>query len=286
MSCNTGVDRAAPAQLRWRVTAASAVGSSHRAVELPNQDAFWQQLCIDATGAQCLVAVVADGAGSAPRADLGAETAVDAVGSAAQRWWLDPGRGALDETLLQVLVGRGATALTDLAQELECSPRELSCTLLLAVVTPHSCGFAQLGDGVMAYCDPAHREPETVHVAFWPLAGEYANVTEFLSDSAWSKQLRCRVLPNAPTHLALLSDGLQRLALRLAEQQAHAPFFRPFWQILAAAEEGELAEVGAQLRQWLGSPAVEQRTDDDKTLLLAVALPLPSTQSKRTDRAS
>jgi hypothetical protein len=259
---------------QWRVAAASAVGSSHRSTELPNQDACWTEVITDAAGQQALVMVVADGAGSAARADLGAETAVDAVGSAAARWWLDAGRGALDKHVLTTLVECGALALTQLALDLECAARELSCTLLLTVVTPQACGFAQLGDGVMVYADPLATE-NTVEVAFWPLAGEYANVTEFLSDSNWNQHLRCRVLTVAPRQLALSSDGLQRLALRLAEQRVHAPFFQPFWDALVNASAAEYSQYSVHLRDWLASALVEQRTDDDKTLILAVALPCP-----------
>lgn len=260
--------------MTWRVAAASAVGSGHRATDLPNQDACWTQTLLDPSGAPCLVLVVADGAGSAAHADLGAECAVDAVGSAAVRWCMDSGRGALDEAVLDALVTRGAQALTQLAADLECAPRDLSCTLLLAVVTNDACGFAQIGDGIIVYADPLAAETAaSVALAFWPQAGEYANITEFLSDPQYRRHLRSRVIAAAPRQMALSTDGLQRLALRLAEQQVHAPFFTPFWTALTALPMAEQAEFASQLRDWLGSAAVEQRTDDDKTLVLAVSIP-------------
>lgn len=250
----------------WRIAAASATGSAHGALDLPNQDACWTQVCSDACGRSHVVLVVADGAGSAAHAELGAQCAVAAVGAAAVRWCQDPARGALDQTVLEVLVSTGAHALQQLAGKLDCGVRELSCTLLLTLVTPDQCGFAQLGDGLMVYTDPE----QSVRVAFWPQAGEYANVTEFLSAPDFLAHLRCEVIRPAPQQLALSTDGLQRLALRIAEQQAHAPFFIPFWSALATLEHSRQSEFSAQLQQWLASAPVQQRTDDDTTLVLAV----------------
>lgn len=256
----------------WRWAGASAIGSSHRGNGLPNQDAGQILSWTHPRHGPLLLGVLADGAGSAARADLGAETAVDAVITAVRTWWQDandPAAPTLDEALLVHFAEAAAAALDDLATQLECPLRELSCTLLLAVITPTQAGYAQLGDGVIVQATDADDPPQAV---FWPHSGEYANVTEFLTQSDWRRHLRCTLLA-PPVRLALLSDGLQRLALQLAQQQVHAPFFQPFWQALAAADADQYAAYVADLREWLASPRVEARTDDDKTLLLALQQP-------------
>lgn len=69
--------------------------------------------------------------------------------------------------------------------------------------------------------------------------------------------------------VALLSDGLQRLALHYQTRTAHAAFFKPMLATLRDASEDALESLSARLEDYLSSPAVNERTDDDKTLVLA-----------------
>jgi hypothetical protein len=71
----------------------------------------------------------------------------------------------------------------------------------------------------------------------------------------------------APAHIAVLSDGLQMLALKMPEGTPHAPFFSPVFRFVEnATEETEAQE---QFAAFLGSPRITARTDDDVTLMLA-----------------
>ena len=72
--------------------------------------------------------------------------------------------------------------------------------------------------------------------------------------------------------MALLTDGLQGLALRFDTREAHGPFFEPMFARLRAEGEGEPESLREELRAFLGSAPVNQRTDDDKTLVLATRL--------------
>ena len=65
-----------------------------------------------------------------------------------------------------------------------------------------------------------------------------------------------------------MSDGLIRLALKMPSQEPHPPFFHPLFGFTeAAAEEAGAAE---KLALFLNSARVNDRTDDDKALVLAV----------------
>ena len=68
--------------------------------------------------------------------------------------------------------------------------------------------------------------------------------------------------------LALLSDGLVRLALHLPELTPHAPFFVPLLSFVASAADED--QASRQLAAFLDSERVCARTDDDKALVLAV----------------
>src|SRR6185295_17598727 len=64
----------------WRFAAAQATGSSHEKLSLPCQD---RMTCAVLEGEDSLIAVVADGAGTAGRGHEGAEVAVWTVSSIA-----------------------------------------------------------------------------------------------------------------------------------------------------------------------------------------------------------
>ena len=70
--------------------------------------------------------------------------------------------------------------------------------------------------------------------------------------------------------LVAFTDGLERLALDFGATQAHAPFFQGILGPVAASEmAGRDDKLVRRLRRYLESDAVNARTDDDKTLLVA-----------------
>jgi hypothetical protein len=68
--------------------------------------------------------------------------------------------------------------------------------------------------------------------------------------------------------LALTTDGLLRLALKLPAYEPHPQFFQPLLTFAREAADETLAQT--ELADFLASERVCTRTDDDKTLLLAV----------------
>jgi hypothetical protein len=145
-------------------------------------------------------------------------------------------------------------------------PGQLACTLLVAVVGETAAAFAQVGDGAIVV-----REGDGYQTAFWPQSGEYANTTNFITDAAFADNLEFTRRPTAVDELALFTDGLQMLALNFNSRTVHLPFFLPMFRKLRAAEPGE--GLQRALRSFLLSAAVNQRSDDDKTLVLATRVP-------------
>jgi hypothetical protein len=81
------------------------------------------------------------------------------------------------------------------------------------------------------------------------------------------QRLEVQVYPPAQA-LAMISDGLIRLAMNLPENVPHSPFFQPLLAFAAAAKNE--VEAQEQLAAFLASERVCARTDDDKTLVLAI----------------
>ena len=67
------------------------------------------------------------------------------------------------------------------------------------------------------------------------------------------------------------SDGLERLVLDFAQAKPHAKFFDGITAPVTASETiSRDRKLSEQLGRYLDSDAVNARTDDDKTLIIAV----------------
>ena len=69
--------------------------------------------------------------------------------------------------------------------------------------------------------------------------------------------------------VAIFSDGIQRMAMNMATNTAHTPFFTPFFKTLQGATYEQEDHLKVKLTQFLSSSAVDERTDDDKSLAFA-----------------
>jgi serine/threonine protein phosphatase PrpC len=244
----------------WRFAAAQTTGTSHLRAGLPCQD----RLACAALPGGALVAALADGAGSAAEGGLGAEIAVEAVVRQV-RFSLEEGLVDFDAVLKKAAAQARAAVLAEaLRQDLE--PRSLASTLLALVLTPDGGGALQIGDGVIVVGDTG----DEWSWVFWPQRGEYANTTFFLTDDEALGRVQIETLPATITGAALMSDGLEPLALHYASTTVHQPFFQGMFRpLIQAAGEGEIDPLSSSLEQFLLSDRVSSRTDDDLSLILA-----------------
>ena len=247
----------------WRVAACSVRGASHARSDQECQDAH----AVVALPNGTLVAAVADGAGSAALSAVGSALAVEAAVAAIRAATLP---AATDEdgwqALLTDVARRAQKRLEAEAETRDVDLNTLATTLLLAVATPETTAVLQIGDGAIVVGDA----DGGIRALTFPLHGEYANTTVFLTGPDALKTAQFGLHP-AVTHLALFSDGLQRIALDMATGAPFAPFFTPLFRFVANEPETTAAE--AQLTAFLRSPRVQERSEDDITLVLAARLP-------------
>ena len=111
-------------------------------------------------------------------------------------------------------------------------------------------------------------------VPSWPAHGEYASSTYFVTDDP-QPQLRYVSTVGQYTKVAVFSDGLERLALDFTNTLAVARFFDPMFSPLSDSEPRRDRQLSAQLRKFLDSGRVVERTDDDKSLILARRVAVP-----------
>jgi len=257
----------------WRYAAASSLGTSHAKLGSSCQDAHACDLLLSATGEPILVAVVADGAGSASRSEEGAQLACALV-VAEVRALCETGRPVSDlsrEVVSDWLV-RFQSEIGVRADSEGVMPRDFACTLVAAVVGTSHAAFFQIGDGAMVVSDG-----DDYAWVFWPDTGEYENLTFFATDPQAADHLQFELCERCIDEIVLFSDGLQRLALHYQTRTAHSPFFRSLLAAVRSAEAESPESLSAKLAAYLASPTVNERTDDDKTLILAARLHLADT---------
>jgi hypothetical protein len=266
----------------WRTLSASVAGTSHVRAGQPCADVSTVRVLKNAAGESLLLAVAADGAGSSSRALQGARLACEAIVEQARRWHARPratkhgrkrGGGRHDlRSFAREDVARFVDAararLVAAARRGAHDERDFSCTLLVALVDRHTGVFFQVGDGAIVY----QAEDGRYVPALWPQSGEYANSTFFLTDADASSRVQA-ARARSVHELALLTDGLQGLALQFGSRSAHGPFFAPMFARLRASNATRPRSLAGELQSFLDSPAVNQRTDDDKTLVLATRVP-------------
>ena len=253
--------------MNWRVVCASVVGTSHLQFGTACQDSCWAQ--VDGLpGDQSLLSLfVADGAGSAARGGDGAELGIEAA-AAFVAYQVAKGNITLDAAFARELVLLVRERIFSAAQLASVSSRDFACTLIGVLSSASTTLVLQIGDGA-AVVDVG----EGLEVAVPPMSGEYANMTNFVTDDDALTILATRVYSGPALRVAALSDGIQRLSINLANNTPHAPFFTPFFDGMTKATADQEDQLQGLLTQFLGSAAVNERTDDDKTLALAVLVP-------------
>ena len=261
----------------WKAIACSAKGTSHEKIGSPCQD-YAGFIRVNDSGeadnnGDIAIGAVCDGAGSCKYSDIGSELAVKTTLQSLQSWlkWLkhenkkDLSQPILEDYARQVFgknLAKVQEAFRVKAQEMACYSKDFSCTLLVVVATPKWLAAMQIGDGFIVI-----RQPDSEYkLLFQPIKGEYANQTTFITASNVLEVMQVKVLPGPQQFIFASTDGLERLALEIKkESKPHPPFFDNFRDAIQIRFE---TEEKSSTQEWLQSEKVNERTDDDKTILL------------------
>lgn len=250
--------------MTWQLVYASEVGTSHTHTGTPCQDICWAQVHQLGDGQLLLSVFVADGAGSATKGGEGAELAIDAAAAFVAKK-VQQGEFGLSDTFATNIVLSVRERIYATAEAGKVDARDFACTFLGVLSTSTGTLVLQVGDGGVVIDTGAGLE-----VAVVPMSGEYANMTHFVTDKDAVTVLTTKSYPNRALKVAAFTDGIQRLALNLATNTPHEPFFSPFFNSMAKATTEQENQLHGLLVKFLGSQPVNERTDDDKTLALAL----------------
>jgi hypothetical protein len=248
----------------WTWAVACRRGVSHEKANVRLQDAF--KCFIASTQSRPLVVVVSDGAGSAPFGGEGASLVCRKLTVYTRQYFSLTDELPTDDML--------AGWLSDIRNLIEVvaarrnvAARDFAATLILVISSGLESVVLHVGDG----CAVLRDEDSNTWVApSWPFHGEYASTTAFVTDEPTPNTSIVRHLTPISA-VSVFSDGLERLALDLAAKQPFAPFFDSIISPVAgSALIGKDIDLSSKLDSFLGSDGINRRSDDDKTLVLAV----------------
>jgi hypothetical protein len=252
----------------WRVAAASAIGTSHVASGTKCQDAHGFGV-FDTSGENILILVISDGAGSAKHSGTGAQCAVSTIRREIETYFDQSGTfKRLTREVAAFWLGKVQQALGEEAERFGEPLKEFACTLLFAIIGNEHAAFFQIGDGAIVASDGL---VDGFSYVFWPQHGEFANTTNFvISNDAFDVfEFEVNLRPGLK-EVALFSDGLENLVLHHATKTVHEAFFSTMFQPVRACNSlDESRQLTPDLEKYLMSPKVCDRTDDDKSLILA-----------------
>jgi hypothetical protein len=248
----------------WTLAHGSVVGQSHLTKGLPGQDRY--EIATSSDG-RWVAAVVCDGAGSAARADEGAQIVAKYFSEELIKLSADidkdgPGQWINDRIIECVLEVR--RRIRGVARQDDLS--EFHCTLVATLLSDAG-GFAiQIGDGLIiggkTQLD-AYPEGDAISLDFIskPENGEYVNETFFITEPRWLKHIRISPISASCDWLMLATDGGAAYLLD-AHDDVIASNFHRFLESLLVMDL-----KSAHVEDALNSKDILAVSSDDKTIV-------------------
>jgi len=250
----------------WIWAKAAVCGTAHLRKNLPLQDSVFAFSGITARGRDFFCGVLSDGAGSAMFGKQGASIVCRSLSSLVRAHFRSEDDFPNEDLIVQ-WIDKARDRIFIAAERRDLTPRDFAATLVMVICIEDRSQIIHIGDGSVALQSSLSQE---WIVPSWPNNGEFASSTYFITDESLS-QLRSLVADCSISRLVMFSDGLERLALDFRAATAFTPFCDAMSKpLLNSSADGEDSSLSAALGDYLQGDAVNERTDDDKSLVIAV----------------
>jgi Protein phosphatase 2C len=249
----------------WSWASAKATGVSHIKASVGCDDAG---ACFEVRQARgsALAVIVSDGAGSARFSSIGARITCRTIGRAMRLASLRNSVGKIADQDIFEWLDEVRDRIAHWAERYEASPRDFACTLVAALIGQTETLVIHVGDGAIVL---RGHDDNNWHVPSWPANGEYAGTTYFVTDDPAPTPNIVRIEGKVVEAVAF-TDGLERLALSFENKLPFEPFFEQMLGPLRANKiPARNRKLSTFLQEFIESEPVNERTDDDKTLILA-----------------
>jgi Protein phosphatase 2C len=249
----------------WNYLNVSVKGASHETKNIPCQDNNWCSIIEDINGSKILVSVVSDGAGSALKAEIGSAETCNKF-SAHLINCLENGTPLSDFTkdFFKNWITEFQNELAEKATSEESTIRDYASTFLASIISDSVSYFIQIGDGAIII----KGEDGEYSYMFAPQQGQYANQTFFITDEKATERMQFERIEKPIEQIAIFSDGIQNLILDIQNHTVNQDFFSEWFNWLSQVEDQNMGNT--LLAEYLNSEKINERTDDDKTLILAI----------------
>jgi hypothetical protein len=240
---------------------AAVTGGAHAASGAGCEDHVRTPIFLDALGRRTAFIAVADGAGSAPKAKIGAQLATLA---AAQQARTQLRSLAADAITQEHALEWGEAAHRKLARQAERDGESIEAyhsTMLLALLAPSHVILGHIGDGAIV-----GRHDGQWRTLSAPFKGEWPGETVFITLPNWRDYYRTGLIDGSLDSIAVFTDGLDAAIFGL-KQEPHAP------QMDALVDSHARLTASAferALHTWLNCEAVQRQSHDDRTIAIAM----------------
>ena len=250
---------------RWAWASAGVKGTSHVKTGVRLQDSFCNFEVEKNTG-NVFCGMVSDGAGSALFGGEGASLVCRTL-SVEIRKYLRSANGLPTRENYELWIDQVRDRIFLAAKIRNLTPRDFAATLVCVVSNGSESTVIHIGDGCAVF---QNSENKSWLTPSWPNQGEFASTTYFITDEDL-KELRVESVFSPVSSIAIFTDGLERLALDFGEKTPFAGFLDQMSRPLQGSDQfGKDANLSVALKKYLDGDAINSRTDDDKSLILAV----------------
>lgn len=253
--------------MKWKVVGATAIGSSHKENNTLCQDFISYQEFPDKNEDITYVLICCDGSGSAQYSDLGALGCIQTMNANISKYLKNSEITKIQDSDIQLWCIQANTFLNEIAHQVNHDVEDYATTMLVVIVKNSTCIVFQIGDGVIVLGSKDKTSHEFI-VSQWPDKASYANETHFITDDDATLHIET-TRTSIVDRIAIFSDGLQRIALDEKNRKAHSPFFTPLFNGLKNIKEKDIHLFENELKKYLNSAIFDEKTDDDRSLMLA-----------------
>jgi hypothetical protein len=247
----------------WTVTCASIIGSSHLSHGGEKQDSIAVVEDKNGNVAFCL----SDGAGSSKKSKLSSSFTSQFIAerlSELPSMIEQKGTGSwINDYIIQCVIDLRAFLFEEFSTY---DLVDYHCTLVSGVLFDKTCLVAHIGDGAVLSGTSVTKNNECLlnkKLYFSePENGEYINETYFLTEPHWLKHLRVKAFSNVSWLIAGTDGGIDLLSVgdHLQDQLV--------LELLSKFANFPSPERDQSLERIMSSPKADEKTNDDKTLLI------------------
>ena len=259
-----------PAWKKPFVVGKSIPGESHIKHKLPCQDEFAFKTTDDH-----IVMAVADGVGSSPKSDIGAQMAVNHCIDHVLHQLKQPCEGDYDYWAILMDAFKAARKKIELEAILyNCSIHDYASTLIAVVMHNRSIWCAHLADGAVVI-----QTDDAICVLSKPTNFEYENMVIPLTSDLWEQNIRFTEQRDTVTGVAMFTDGCQKSTL-YHENKVMMPYEKFFIPLFDYFRKNRSKASDAALAQLLQSTKFSSVSNDDRTMLICVLpIHIPETEA-------